>query len=60
MAKIVWAPSALNDIDSISEYISRDSVHHASLFVDRIFEAADLLKRFPLIGRVSEGTEVNK
>jgi len=52
MATITWAPSALDDIDAISAYISRDSVDHASLFVDRLFEAADRLKQFPLIGRV--------
>jgi plasmid stabilization system protein ParE len=35
MAKIIWAPSALDDIDAIAEFISRDSADHASLFVDR-------------------------
>ena len=52
MAKVIWAPSALNDIDSIAEFISRDSVYHASLFVDRIIEIADRLKGFPVSGRV--------
>ena len=50
MGKIVWAPSALRDIDSIAEYISRDSVYQASLFVNRLFNATERLKRFPLSG----------
>lgn len=33
MAKIFWATSALDDIDAIAEFISRDSFDHASLFV---------------------------
>ena len=38
MSKIAWAPGALNDIDAIAEYISRDSIYHASLFIDRLCE----------------------
>jgi plasmid stabilization system protein ParE len=52
MGKIVWSPSALRDIDSIAEYISRDSVYQASLFVKRLFEATERLKEFPRSGRV--------
>ncbi|MBN1600117.1 MAG: type II toxin-antitoxin system RelE/ParE family toxin [Chitinispirillaceae bacterium] len=52
MAKIIWAPSALDDIDAIAEFISRDSIDHAALFVDRIIETADRLKNFPLSGRI--------
>ncbi len=52
MAKIIWAPSALNDIDAIAEFISRDSVDHASLFADRIIETVDVLKKFPFSGRI--------
>lgn len=52
MAKIIWSPSALNDIDAIAEYISRDSVYHASLFIDRLFEAADRILQQQKIGRI--------
>ena len=52
MAKVIWAPSALDDIDSIAHYISRDSAYHASLFIDRLFEAADQLLLNPQFGRV--------
>ena len=44
MGKIIWAPSALKDIDSISEYIQRDSPDQAALFVTRIIEMVDQLE----------------
>jgi hypothetical protein len=33
MAKVIWSPCPLDDIDSIAKYISKDSVYHASLFM---------------------------
>jgi addiction module RelE/StbE family toxin len=52
MAKVIWAPSALDDIDSIAEYIAGDSPEMASLFVNRLMEATDRLQEFPLSGRM--------
>jgi toxin ParE1/3/4 len=52
MAQVIWAPSALDDVDAIAEYIARDSVELAFLFVSRLFEATDRLKRFPSSGRM--------
>lgn len=52
MGKVTWAPSALDDMDSIAEFIARDSVDRAALFVTRIFEITDRLQEFPLSGRV--------
>jgi plasmid stabilization system protein ParE len=52
MAKVIWAPSALDDIESIAEYIAKDSVEMASLFVSRLFDATDHLEDFPFSGRI--------
>jgi plasmid stabilization system protein ParE len=52
MAKVTWAPSALDDIDSIAKYIAEDSAEMASLFVRRLMEATDRLQEFPLSGRM--------
>jgi plasmid stabilization system protein ParE len=30
---VMWAPSALDDVESIAEYIAKDSVEIASVFV---------------------------
>ena len=52
MGKVIWAPSALKDIDSIAEYIARDSIDKAALFVTRLMEATDRLQELPLAGRI--------
>ena len=52
MGKVIWAPSALQDVDSIAEYIARDSVDRAALFVVRLIEITDRLQNFPFSGRV--------
>jgi len=52
MAQVIWAPSALRDVDAIAEYISRDSRDQAALFVTRIIEAVERLPQFPESGRV--------
>ncbi len=52
MAKVIWAPSALDDVESIAEYIAKDSVEMASLFVSRLFDATDRLQEFPFSGRI--------
>lgn len=52
MGQVIWAPSALDDIDAIAEYIARDSESRAALFVSRIFEITDRLQEFSLSGRV--------
>ncbi len=52
MGKIIWAPSALKDIESIAEYIARDSEEQASLFVLRVIEMTDHLSNFPFFGRM--------
>ncbi len=52
MGKIIWAPSALEDIESIAEYIERDSIDQSALFVSRVIEMTDQLEDFPESGRI--------
>lgn len=52
MGQVIWAPSALNDFESIAEYISKDSPDRASLFIKRLMEATDHLIQFPDSGRI--------
>ena len=51
MAKIIWSEQSLQDLESIAEYISRDSPHYARLFVESIFQYVEMLENFPAIGR---------
>ena len=52
MGKVIWSPSALKDVDSIAEYIARDSADQSSLFVIRLIGATDRLQDFPNSGRI--------
>lgn len=48
---VIWSQEALDDIDSIAEYISRDSLYHAKQVVERIFEVGDTIPDQPESGR---------
>ena len=52
MAKVIWSPSALEDIKLIHEYLARDSINQANLFIDKIIASTDKLSQFPLSGRM--------
>ncbi len=51
MARIVWAESALQELDDIAEYISLDKPLAATRFVKTVFEKVDRLSLFPDSGR---------
>lgn len=50
--QVVWSPRALDDVDIIAEYISRDSPAYASAVVRRIISITRGVGQFPLAGRV--------
>ncbi|MDE1192324.1 MAG: type II toxin-antitoxin system RelE/ParE family toxin [Arachidicoccus sp.] len=50
MAKIIYAVSALEDIEHIKDYISIDSVLHANNFILAIDKKIDVLEKYPEIG----------
>jgi toxin ParE1/3/4 len=52
MVKIIWSPDALEDIELIAEYISRDSPNRASKFVEKLVLSTDRLIEFPFSGRI--------
>lgn len=52
MAHISWSPSSLLDLESIAEFIARDSTHYANLFVQSIVAQVEKLSEFPRSGRV--------
>lgn len=53
MAKsVIWSDEALEDIESIAEFISRDSVHHAQRVVDEIISIVEILQTQPEMGRI--------
>jgi len=52
MVEIEWTREALDDIDAIHNYISRDSEYYAKHTIERIFEAIERIRAFPKSGRV--------
>jgi plasmid stabilization system protein ParE len=45
--EVVWSPTALEDIEAIAGYISRDSVSYAGAVVRKIINSTRSLERFP-------------
>jgi toxin ParE1/3/4 len=50
--KLIWSPDALDDIEAIGNYISRDSEFYAESTVLKIYESPQSLVNFPKRGRV--------
>jgi toxin ParE1/3/4 len=48
--KIIWTPEALADLESLRDYIARDSEEIAAAFVERLLRSIDRLLDFPMIG----------
>lgn len=50
--RVVWSPAALEDVEAIASYISRDSPRYASAVVARLRDAVRGLREHPFSGRV--------
>jgi addiction module RelE/StbE family toxin len=50
--RVTWSPEALEDLESIAEYIERDSSFYARSVVSKILGTTRKIKDFPLIGRM--------
>lgn len=50
--KVKWSPEALEDIESIAEYISRDSEYYARTTISKIIDFSQSVVAFPQIGRI--------
>jgi addiction module RelE/StbE family toxin len=57
VVQVIWAKSALADLQSVHDYIARDSARYAQLTVERIRQAAARLQRFPMLGHFSPDLE---
>ncbi|HVC09541.1 MAG TPA: type II toxin-antitoxin system RelE/ParE family toxin [Elusimicrobiota bacterium] len=52
MVEVRWTLQASQDLDSIAEFIAKDSPQYASLFVVDILQAVDRISAFPQSGRI--------
>ena len=51
MAKVIISPQALEDMDNIAEYITKDSPRYAGRMIERFLERIASLEKLPQIGR---------
>ena len=58
MAQVIWSYSALQDLNDIGEYISKDSVRYAEITVDLLFTSVDILEDHPKAGRIVPEFEI--
>jgi len=49
---IEWSPEAIEDLDSIAEYIARDSEFYAQAVVSKILAVSSKISHQALIGRI--------
>ncbi len=52
MARIIWSPQSLDDIDAIREFIAADAPRTAKSFIRKIFARVERLQCFPLSGSI--------
>lgn len=52
MAKLVWSPRAIQDLDGICRYIEQDSPNYARLFGERLMSMIEGLPKHPYWGQV--------
>jgi plasmid stabilization system protein ParE len=50
--KVKWSPEAVEDIESIAEYIARDSQFYARATVSKIVDFSRSVGKFPQAGRI--------
>lgn len=52
MARLIWAPRAISDLEEICEHIAEDSDLYARIFAQRIVSRVKTVAQFPNAGRV--------
>ena len=55
MAKVVYGPAALRDLERVFEFIAEHDPHAGTAVAAAISEAVTALANHPLLGRVVEG-----
>jgi addiction module RelE/StbE family toxin len=51
MRKLIWTDPAVDDLQAIYDYISKDSEYYASAFIGELIQSVEKLKEFSEIGR---------
>lgn len=51
MARVIWSPQALKDLEAVGNCLAREAPAYAQAFVDGAFGAVEMLGTFPNAGR---------
>ena len=51
MVEVIWTEQAIEDINNIAEFISKNSFRYAQIQVEKFFQTTSTLENNPLIGR---------
>jgi len=49
--KIIWSIKAIENLEDIANYISKNSPFYAPVFIQKIINSVDMLTDFPFAGR---------
>lgn len=52
MTVLRWTEQAVQDLESIRDFIERDSPRYGRLVVERLVDATDRIEIFPMSGRM--------
>jgi addiction module RelE/StbE family toxin len=52
VTRLVWTRPALDDVQEIRSYIARDSRRYGRVVAERLVDAVERLREYPLSGRV--------
>jgi toxin ParE1/3/4 len=52
VASVAWTPQAIDDVEKIRDFISKDSPSYGDLVARRLVESVGRLEQFPESGRV--------
>jgi addiction module RelE/StbE family toxin len=50
MAEVIWTPKALDDLESLLDYIAKDAPATARRFAQKLIARVDVLADHPLLG----------
>jgi len=52
MARLIWSPQSVDDLEAICEYIAKDSPEYARIVAGRIWDVVESIPLQPRAGRV--------
>ncbi|MBE9469053.1 MAG: type II toxin-antitoxin system RelE/ParE family toxin [Bacteroidetes bacterium] len=52
MDRVTWTDSAIQDLNDLGDYISKNSEKYAQITVKRLFDSVNILESYPFSGKI--------